>query len=337
MPSETLISIAERVGVSVSTVSRVLSGKADKYRISSRTVGIVKAEAEKCGYQPNYVAQSLRTHKTHSIGLVIPSIENPFFANIACNIVTNARKSGYNVVIADAMDDFREEKENVFALLARNVDGIILCPSGEDPSYLEKINDHKIPVVLIDRYFLNSNIPFVATDNYSGAYDATKLLLSEGHSRITCIQGSGHTSPAIERNKGYRDAMSEAGYEHMIQIVGNGFSVETGYVETKMILNAPQRPTAIFAMSNLILLGVIKAINESGLRIPDDISVITFDDQIYLDFLSPAITSIKQPLEDIGLLAVKILLQEIDGNSRAENKIKLPPSIQIRKSIKRIN
>lgn len=338
MPSETLISIAERIGVSVSTVSRVLSGKAENYRISPQTAAKVRSEAERCGYQPNHIAQSLRLRKTSSIGLVIPAIDNPFFANIASFIIANARKSGYNVIVADAMDDVGQEKKDVTSLLSRNVDGLIICPSGDDPAYLEHINVSRIPVVLIDRYFTDSTIPFVATDNYRGAFDATRLLVNEGHSRIVCIQGAAHTTPAIERNKGYMDAMTEAGHADQIQIVGNGFSVETGYAETKMILNGAQRPTAIFAMSNMILFGVIKAVNESGLRIPEDISVITFDDQISLDFLSPAITSIRQPLEDIGLLAVKILLQEIESGRRRENGgIKLPPSIQIRKSVKRIN
>ncbi len=337
MKQETLLSISERAGVSITTVSRVLNGKAEKYRISRKTVELVRREAEKCNYKPNIAAQSLRTKRTQTIGLVVPSIENPFFANIASIIIQKAKQAGYTVVLTDAMENEANEQDGVNSLLARNVDGIIISPSGNDPSYLEQINDLKLPVVLIDRFFYNTTLPYVVTDNYRGAVDAVQCLIDNGHSKIACIQGVPHSTPAKERCRGYRDAMTRAGFTSEIDAVGNDFSIQNGYVETRLLLTRHSPPTAIFAMSNTILLGAIKAVSESGLKIPEDISIISFDDNTYLDFLSPPITRIVQPLDEIGTIAIKILLQSIGDGNRSDAKIVLPASLKVRNSIKPVN
>lgn len=336
MKRETLTSISERTGVSISTVSRVLNDKAEIYRISKKTIATVKHEAEKCNYKPNIAAQSLRTNKTKTIGLVVPSIENTFFANIASVIIQKAKTKGFTVVLTDAMENEANEMECVSSILERNVDGIIITPSGQDPTYLENINDTKVPVVLIDRLFNSTSLPYVTTDNYLGALNATKYLIDNGHREIACIQGVPYSTTVKERHKGYCHAMKSAGLESKINIVGNSFSIQNGYVETKLLLNKSNPPTALFAMSNTILLGAIKAISESNLSIPNDISIISFDDNIYLDFLQPAITRIVQPVEEIGTIAVKILLQSIEEKETSNAKITLPANLKVRNSVKLI-
>lgn len=336
MERATLISIAERTGVSITTISRVLNGKAEKYRISAKTVERVREEARRCNYIPNINAQSLRTNRTRTIGLVVPAIDNPFFANIASSIIRKAKEAGYTVVLADAMESAENERENVASLLTRNVDGIILSPSGSNPAYLEQINDTKAPVVLVDRFFFDTTLPYVIADNYRGAREATEHLIANGHERIACIRGVAHSSIVVERQRGYCDAMRAAGLEAQIDCVGSDFSIQNGYVETRMLLARRNPPTALFAMSNTILLGAIKAVDESGLTIPDDLSVVSFDDNTYLDFMKPAISRIVQPLDEIGAIALSLLLQSIEAGNRSDSHIVLPPRFKVCASVKRL-
>lgn len=332
----TIISISERTGFSVSTVSRVLSGKAESARISKATIEAIQEEAKRCNYKPSLLAKGLRTSKTDTIGLVIPSIENPYFANLAGTIIREAHAYGYTTVTVDTTEDEHNERNGVDSLLARNVDGIIVTPCGQDPAWLENINRNNTPVVLIDRYFHSTELPYVCTDNYQGAYDATKHLLNNGHEKILCIQGPPHSMPVRERVRGYLEALREKGIEPQARIVGDSFSIRNGYLETKLALASPARPTAIFALSNTILLGVIKAIKESGLRIPDDVSVVTFDNNTFLDFIDPPITRISQPTNGIGTLAVKLLMQGISERQPTGAQMQLQPQLIVCESVANI-
>ena len=188
--------------------------------------------------------------------------------------------------------------------------------------------------MLIDRYFEKHNLPYVATDNYVGAYQATKLLLESGHSKILCIQGPSISITTKERVRGYVDALREAGYQDNAMIRGNEFSIQNGYIETKLALNSTTKPTAIFALSSTILLGAVKALNEHKVRIPQDMSIISFDDNLYLDYLNPPITRIAQSLENIGIIAVKMLMQKILEETELHSEILLKPNIIKRDSIK---
>lgn len=336
MQKETLITIAERTGFSISTVSRVLNGKAQKYRIAAKTVEMITEEARKCNYQPNLTAQSLRTRRTNTIGLVVPSIDNPFFANIANVIIHEARLYRYTVILVDSMENEREEREGINSLMSRNIDGIIVVPCGGDPRVLETAAA-QTPIVLIDRYFRDTTLPYVSTDNYLGSYHATRMLLEMGHRRICCIQGPPASITTIERVRGYRQALQTFGVEELALVSGTDFSIQNGYVETKLALAQAEPPTAIFALSNTILLGTIKAVSEAGLKIPDDLSIISFDNYTYLDFLSPAITRVNQPIEEMGILAVKMLLQILRNKEPGRAQILLPPSLIVRDSVRSLH
>lgn len=336
MSSEnSLKSIAQRTGVSISTVSRVLNGKHEQYRISPRTVKRVMDEAKRIDYKPSIVAQSLRTRKSYTIGLLIPSIDNPYFANIASEIVLEAHRYNYTIILLDSMEDENTEKECIETLLARNIDGIILVPCGERSEYLEKI-DQRCPVVLIDRYFESTSLSYICTDNYQGALEGMKLLLSNGHRDILCIRGVPHSTPSKERVKGYMDALQQAACSEMCHITGNDYSISNGYLETKLTIGSTSRPTAIFALSNTIMLGAIKAIGESTLRIPEDISILSYDNNLFLDFLHPPITRISQPTKEISQLAVKVLMERIANPDMPQKQIKLPAQIIEGSSIKNI-
>ncbi len=333
MAKETLQTISERTGFSVSTVSRVLSGQADKYRISDNTVEIITGEAKKSNYTPSLLAKNLRTGKTQTIGLLIPAIDNPYFANIASVIIAEAKNYGYTIILVDTMENETNEREGLYSLLSREVDGIMLAPSGSSPAYIEHINDTQTPIVLIDRFFESTTLPYITTNNYQGAHDATQYLVNSGHRDILCIQGVPHSMPVRDRVRGYLDALKTNGLAEKGVIVGNNFSIQNGYLETKLALNRSPRPTSIFAMSNTILLGAVRAIRESGLQIPHDISIVSFDDNTYLDFMNPAITRVSQPINEIGSLAVKILMNSLENGKRSDAHIQLLPRLVVRNSV----
>lgn len=312
MKKETLVSIAERSGCSISTVSRVLSGNAAKYRISQRTVARVTEEVKRCNYTPSLLAKGLRTNRTDTIGLLIPNIENSFFAGVAGVVIRESRNYNYKVVVVDTQEDERNEQDGLSALLARRVDGIVAAPCGSNSELFASVQEGGMPLVLIDRYLPDAGmLSYVTTDNYRGAVMATEYLLENGHRRIACIQGTPHSMPVRDRVRGFGDTLRAHGLGDRIVVTGEDFSVQNGYLETKLALAREERPTAIFALSNLILLGVVKAVHESGLRIPDDISVVSFDDNMLFNYLDPAITCIGQPTDEIGTLAVKLLIRAV--------------------------
>lgn len=336
MGKDTLVSIAEKAGCSVSTVSRVLGGNASKYRISQKTIDRVMKEAEKADYTPSLLAKGLRTKKTDTIGLVLPSIENTFFAHIASVLVSEAKNYNYQIILADTQENEENEVRNISTLLARNVDGLVVIPCGSSPEKYNKILKKGVPIVLMDRCFLGlDSISNVSTDNYSGARLATEHLISKGHRNIVFIQGTPFLYPSKSRADGYRDTMKEHGLEQFISVSGDDFSVQNGYIEAKLLLSRKVRPTAIFAGSNQITLGCIKAIKEAGLKVPEDISLIAFDDNILFDYLEPGITCIAQPIEEMSLLALKILIDQIESDS-APVSVLIPPRIVARNSIKKL-
>ncbi|MGN1212358.1 MAG: LacI family DNA-binding transcriptional regulator [Candidatus Cryptobacteroides sp.] len=314
---ETLQTIADRLGISMTTVSRVLSGNADKYRISDKTRDIVMDEALRCHYTPSAVARSLRMQRTNMIGLILPSMSNKYFADIAAVVISECREMGYTTIVMDVAENEEFQKDSVRSLAARKVDGMIIAPCGSDPTQLEMIDREHFPVVLIDRYFEQSRLSYVTTNNYQGGVTAVKHLIENGHSNIACIQGVQTSLPNRKRVEGYISAMKNASLENYIQVIGNDFSVQNGYVETRLLLSSRTRPTAIFALSNTIALGVLRALRESGLRIPEDISLVSFDDNIYMDYMEPPVTRVIQPVEDMAKLSVRFLLNAIKARQES--------------------
>lgn len=324
---ETLSSIAKRTGFSITTISRVLSGNAEKHRISKKTIEKVLKDAREHNYTPSIVAQNLRDNKTHTVGLLLPSIANPYFADMASVIISEVHKRGYTTLVIDSMEDEKNFSEGASLMLARRVDGIIAVPCGTDKTLLESINSNYLPVVLIDRYYDNSTLSFVTTNNYKGGLMATRHLIGMGHKSIVCIQGAITSNPSKERVRGYMEAMREEGYEDNIHVVGNEFSIQNGYLETKLLLESENPPTAIFTLSNTITLGAIKAIREAGLRIPNDISLVSFDNYQYMDYMETPISRISQPMEDMAKLAAKILFDRIESMPNNTSQLKLSPSL----------
>lgn len=333
----TLNDIAERVGVSVSTVSRVLNGKASDYRISSETEALILRTAEELSYRPNQIARGLRLKKTHTLGLVSPDVSNPFFAHIIKTVQQAAHGHGYSVIVCNTDEDIDLEIEHVNLLFRNRVDGLVAMPVGQrNEHFLDWLSKGR-PLVLLDRSFSDIETSSVVVDNYFGARQAVEHLIENGHSRIAVIQGLPGTYTSVARLSGFFDAMNAHGLPiDNDLIVGGDFRRESGYVETKLVLGRQERPTAIFAMSDLITLGVLQALEEEGLDLPEDISLVTFDDFEFAPYLKCPITAVRQPKELMAEIAVKLLVDQLEGGDAKDHKqIVLKPELVTRKSVVR--
>lgn len=344
MKKPSLKDIAKITGVSPTTVSRVLNGKAKAYRISLPTNELVVQTAAEIGYIPNQTARGLRIKKSNTIGLILPNITNPFFSRIASAIESAARSMGFSIILSDSQHDQSLEIESIRTLMSRNVDGLIVLPMGQDSKYLKLVIDSGIPLVIADRYFSDLNCPQVISDNYQGAFNATEHLVDNNHRYIACIQGRQNTSVNNERLKGYSDAMKK----HQLKInssfiVGDDFGAQNGYVSMKILQSVHPRPTAIFAFSNLIALGAVKAMRENNMSFPNNISMIAFDnDQPLLEYLATPISTVAQQTDEIGQIAFKLLMTLINQNEeqsevfdKEPNIVTLPTKIIKRESVTR--
>jgi len=334
----TLQSIAQQLGVSTSTVSRVLSGQSKKYRISSATEETIRDTAIDLGYIPDQMAKGLRLRRSFTIGLVIPDISNPFFSMVARSIEREARREGYAIILSDTQESTQIEVESIRLLQSRKVDGFIIFPAGGETQHLIALVGTETPVVMADRYSTELKCPFVVSDNYQGALDATNHLLEQNHTRIACIQGRPGTMVSDERVRGYQDALALHNIpEEDRLIVGDSFGEANGYVSAKLLLSRENPPTAFFLCSNLISLGAMRATFEEGLKIPEDVSMISFDDQPYSEYLATPMTVVAQQTREMGQIILKLLMAQIKGDTPARSEgVVLPTKLIYRKSVQRL-
>jgi len=330
----TLNDIAARAGVSASTVSRVLNGQAETYRISGDTERAVHRAASELKYRANHLARGLRLSKTHTLGVVAPDISNPFFAHIIKRIQSAAHGHGYSLVVCNTDETVELEREQVSLLYRKRVDGLIAMPVGQHFDHYEDLIEKGVPLVLVDRGSDEVEAPWVAIDNYQGAFEATEHLLAAGHGRIALIQGLPGTSTNTARVRGFRDAHRARGLpvEEGL-IVGGDFREQNGYLETKLLLQLDQPPTALFATSDLITLGVLDALAEEGVSVPGDMSLLSFDDFDFAPHLKCPLTVVRQPKEMIGEVAVKLLVELLNGGVGGPRRIVLKPRLVVRASV----
>lgn len=330
----TLNDIADKAGVSVSTVSRVLNDKAKKYRISPDTESLVLRTAEVLRYRPNHLARGLRLKKSNTIGLITPDISNPFFAYIIKRVQKVAHDQGYTLVVCNTDEDQELEIEHTNLLYRDRIDGLIVMPVGQRYDHFEEWLSKGTPLVLLDRCFEDIPANTVVVDNHQGAYKAIEYLIQHGHERIAIIQGLPGTYTSTERLRGYREALQAHGLPvDESLIVGSDFRQENGYIEMKLLLNMGVPPTAVFATSDLITLGVLQAVTEEGLAIPEDLSLVTFDDFDFAPYLKCPLTAVRQPKEMMGEMAVKLLVEDLQNERQGRKRIVLKPSLIVRESV----
>ncbi len=333
--------LATQLGVSITTISRVLNGMGEQYRISKKTIDLVTSTAEKLNYSPNHIAKGLRLKKSSTIGLIVPDITNTWFAQLVQGIEKEARKHHYNIFLCNSNDDLKVEKKSVSLLQNWMVDGIIIAPIGLEYEHLVKASNRGTPLVLLDRFFEGVDLPYISSNDYEGSLEANQYLIDNGHIRIACFQGIPGTSANNQRINGYKQALDNNSiYFDENLIIGTDFGFQNGYISAKKIIKTLKKSkiTAIFSMGNQITLGILKACKEEGINIPNDLSFVSFDEQIYSDLLLTPLTTVSHMNENLGDLALKMLLHqfETENHSRLKNVV-LNSKLIIRDSVKNLN
>ena len=324
----TVLDVAKVAGVSTATAARALGGYGS---VSPATLQRVLDAATQIGYRPNGLARSMITGLTHSIGAVLADIENPFFYGVLRGISDTARRHGFDVLLANTDEDPDDERAAVTALFERRVEGLVLCPvEGDDRSQLRSIVDSNVPVVLLDRPASGLRVDSVGLDNRRAARQVTEHLLELGHRRIALVTGG---APALQetlrqpgmrgveriqlttlgtRAAGYRDALQDAGIEpRMDYLTTGGFHREDAMASVTELMSLPDPPTAIVAFDSILALGVMLGLRRLGLRCPEDVSLIGFDDAEWAEVVSPSLSVLRQPVHEIGVKACELLLRRI--------------------------
>jgi LacI family transcriptional regulator len=333
--SATLSDIARDLNISIVTVSKALRNKG---RISARTRNRVLKRAKELDYRPNWVARSLVTRRTYTIGLLLPDFTHPFFADIAKTIAETVRPRGYHVIISYFEEDPDLERIEADSLLARRVDGLILA-SSQSPDRLElfeELRARKMPVVLIDRPIEGVRASFVGVDNEAVGKLATTHLIERGCRRIAHLRGP-KIGLAVKRLNGYTASLKKnrltvlPGY-----VVDAGFQDHSGYQAMKKLLAAGPPPDGVFCYNDPVAIGAMKALREAGLRVPEDVAVVGAGNVHYSDALAVPLTTIDQKTREIGARAAELLLEQI-GSKRAvrPEKILIVPELVVRKSTQR--
>jgi DNA-binding LacI/PurR family transcriptional regulator len=324
--------VARMAGVSTSTVSRALS-RPDL--VNARTRTRVEEAVRRLGYRPSRVARRLRVEHGFSdlIGLVIPDLQNPFFADLARGVEDIAQRHGYTVLIGNADEDLEKERRYLEVMRAESVDGVIVPPcSKHDPAVAELVHS-EMPVVCVDRRLAKARVDTVIVDNMRGAYDAVEHLIGLGHRRIGFIEGRPQVSTSEERLEGYRAALAEYGIVAAPELLRVGDSrQESGRRLAGELLAEPDPPTALLVGNGIMTLGAVETIRREGLRIPQDIAVIGYDDMPWALALTPPLTVVRQPGYELGSRAMEMLLQRIRQPKRSPSVVMLHPELVVRGS-----
>jgi len=335
----TLKDIAKELKVSIATVSRALQNKAE---ISVQTKRRVKAMARKLNYQPNLLAQSLLNKRTNTIGVVVPEIKSHFFASIIMGFKDVLRPLNYNLMVCQSEESYKDEVKIFENLLRVQVDGILVSPSSATTKFDHFLNLQKkgIPVVVFDRDSLGFETDKVLVDDYMGAFQAVDYLIQSGCKRVAHLAGPHKLSTTKHRLEGYVDALKknnipydEAYIEHV-----KGFSHDDGLKPAKNLMKLNPQPDAIFAINDCIAISAMHVVKKLNLHIPDQVSIVGFDDEPHSKYFTPALSTVWQPVYSIGILAAKILLKQLQAETLEPpfRKEIFTPELLIRASSKKI-
>lgn len=322
--------VAHLAGVSTATVSRILN---DHGPASEEARNRVLRAAQELDYHPNWLARSLRSRRTNTIGLVLPDIENPFFTSLVKGVEQAASSRGWNVVFCNTDEDIGREEALVRTLVERKIDGLILCPAAGSHDYLARYLERRLPVVAVNRTFRDFPLPGVTSDNFRGAYEATHHLLAKGLRPLALILGTPNLSTTQDRLAGCRRAAEEFGLgpEDLLLKVGFGRTAQ-GYEAALECLDANPRPQAIFAFNNLMAEAALMAIHQRGVRCPADIALMGFDDFRSAAALTPPLSVVEQNPVQMGAKAVEELARVIETGEPSQALTSIPTRLVIRAS-----
>jgi LacI family transcriptional regulator len=327
----TIRDVARRAGVAPITVSRVINNSG---YVSERTRRRVEKAIAELNYVPNALAQGLRFNKTNVIALVLSDVTNPFWTTVARGTEDASSEENYSVILCNTDEDVAKHDKYAQLLLRRQVDGFLLVPVSNSVDTIHFIQQQGVSLVILDRQLPGVSVDVVRADSEGGAYALTRYLTELGHRRIAILSGPENVSTSTQRVAGYKRALQDAHLKVDSELISFGnFYQDSGYERTMRLLALPQRPTAIFAGNNFIAIGVMKALNESGLQIPEDMSVVGFDDLPPGLVVRPFLTVATQPAYEMGYRATKLLLERIANSGEPScQEIVLPTQLVIRQS-----
>lgn len=320
--------VAQRAGVSTATVSRYLSGQ--NVRLAEPIAEAIAA----LDYYPSSIARSLKSGVTRNIGVVVPDITNPFFASAVKGIEMASRSHAYNIFLSNT-DESADRQNQVLTTLAGIVDALIVTPAIESAAVPEALARHKVPVVLLDREWGEDHgFDSVVVDNVDGASQVVRHLAQLGHTRVATIAGPLDSTPGRLRYEGFADAIKKAGLEADDALVQHGdFRETSGYLGLKTLIGLDQPPTAVFVANNLMAIGALRACKEAGLRLPGDLSFVSFDDLDLNGLFVPAITTVSRPMAEQGELAMSLLAERLlDGGAGPGRRCMLETRLSVRDS-----
>lgn len=320
--------VAEQAGVSLSTVSHVIN---ETRYVSAVVRQRVLAAMEALDYRPNELARSLRRGQTNTIGLILPDSSNPYFAEIGQAIEVTAFERGYSVILCNTSGDLTREELYVDVLRNKQVDGIIFVAAGDRSESVRELLRRNYPVVLVDRSLKGVELDAVFINNYDGGCQAIQHLIDLGHERIGCITGPHNLTPSAERITGYLDTLEANDLPRDEALIVSGdFRPNSGYQAATALLKSSRPPTAIFACNDLMALGVMRAATTLGLRVPDDLSIVGFDNIELASYTIPPLTTVSQPSNEMARTGVQMLIHRIETDEDPPGSAVFQPELVIR-------
>lgn len=335
MKRTTMQDVAKQAGVSKATVSHVINGT--RYVEKGTKQRVLQAITD-LDYRPNAAARSLTTRRTDIIGMVISDATNLFFSEMLAGVDDVIRAKNYGLVVCNTDEILEREDHYLNLLLGQRVDGIIAAATSKRWNALAAAEVQHTPVVFVDRKFEYLEEPFVGVDNQGGAAIGTRHLIECGHSQIGILAGFQRLSTMRERAAGFRQALAEANLACRDEwVITSELSIESGKESTLQTLSQADRPTALFAGNNLLCLGALLALRELGLRCPDDISIVSFDDHPWASVADPPLTVVRQPAREVGQCAAQMLCDFLSETQPPQARIILPCELVVRQSVAKLN
>ncbi|SHH91166.1 LacI family DNA-binding transcriptional regulator [Clostridium grantii] len=335
--SSTIKDVAKYTGLSIATISKYINGG----NVLDKNKEAIKKAIEDLDFRVNEMARGLKTNKTKTIGILIPNLEQSFCTSIVSNVENILLKQGYSTIICDYKENTELEKEKLEFLVNKMVDGIILMPLNdgtEDESIIQAVIETGISVVLVDRVLDNVECDVVLVDNLNAAYGAVEEFITRGHKRIGIITGPDNVYTSQERLKGYYRVHEDYSIEVDENLIKKGnYKIDSGYNLLKELMEIEEPPTAIFITNYEMTLGAIMAINDSNIMVPQQVSIIGFDNLELAKVVKPPLSIVIQPMQSIGETSAELLLKRLNGDmSNFPSRFRLKSELSIKGSVRNV-
>ncbi|OBZ17846.1 LacI family DNA-binding transcriptional regulator [Bacillus sp. FJAT-26390] len=330
MKATTIYDVAKEAGVSIATVSNAINGKG---KVSSKKRDEIFKVMERLQYQPSVIASALMGKKTYTIGLLIPDVSNPFFSEIARSVEDLAHSEGYSVIVCSTDNKDDRVEKYIRLLEQKSVDGILIGTGVENADILKQLAEKSLPIVMIAREAVAMPVHSVLTDDFKGGSIAAEHLLGCGHRSMAVLSENFKVTSSFERVRGFRFALFEAGIAlDDASIISCNSSIKDGKRAAAALIRGENRPSAIFCCNDLLAIGALQAAKEAGVRVPEQLSIIGFDDTILSTVTNPALTTIAQPMDQMVKLAFDLLIRSVENTDEIKQRIVMQPELIVRES-----